>query len=103
MLLADTICDVVSPCGTSPARRTADSSTTDLLRSRNSSLPRGCLSVQALIAAGLVDRLLLIVHPSLAGGSGEGTYPRGGAVRPLSLHAGSVTAEGAALLDYRVG
>jgi riboflavin biosynthesis pyrimidine reductase len=52
---------------------------------------------------GLVDRLLLIVHPWLAGGSGEGTYPRDGAIRPLSLHAGSVTVEGAVLLDCRVG
>jgi hypothetical protein len=70
MLLADTICGVVSPCGTSPARRTADSSTPDLFRSRNSSLPRGSLSLsRSLIAAGLVDRLSLIPHPSLAGGS----------------------------------
>src|SRR5262249_31004048 len=45
MLLADAICGVVSPCGTSPARRTADSSTSDLFRSRNSSLPRGSLSL----------------------------------------------------------
>src|SRR5215468_3383050 len=36
---------VVSPCGTSPARRTAGSSTPDLFRSRNSSLPRGSLSL----------------------------------------------------------
>jgi len=49
---------------------------------------------------GLVDRLSLILYPSLAGGSGAGTYPRDGAIRPLSLRAGSVTAEGAVLLDY---
>src|SRR5438046_1085754 len=85
-------------------RRTADSSTPDLFRSRNSSLPRGSLSLsRSLIAAGLVDRLSLILHPSLAGGSGAGTYPRDGAIRPLSLRAGSVTAEGAVLLDYRLG
>ena len=54
-------------------------------------------------ANGLVDRLSLILHPSLAGGSGAGTYPRDGAIRPLSLRAGSVTAEGAVLLDYRLG
>ena len=50
---------------------------------------------------GLVDRLSLILHPSLAGGSGGGTYPLDGAIRPLSLRAGSVTAEGAVLSDYR--
>src|SRR5215471_1706932 len=45
---------VVSPCGTSPARRTAGSSTPDLFRSRNSSLPHGSLSLSgSLIAAGL--------------------------------------------------
>jgi len=103
MLLADTTFGVVSPCGTSPARR-ADSSTPDLFHSRNSSLPRGSLSLsRPLIAAGLVDRLLLLVHPTLAGGSGAGTCPRDGAIGPLSLHAGSVTAERAVLLDYRVG
>jgi len=48
-------------------------------------------------------RRSLILHPSLAGGSGAGTHPRDGAIRPLSLHAGSVTAEGAVLLDYRLG
>jgi len=50
--------------------------------------PRGSLSLsRSLIAAGLVGRLSLIVHPSLAGSSGAGTYPRDGAIRPLSLRA----------------
>src|SRR5215468_613852 len=84
---------VVSPCGTSPAQRTAGSSTPDLFRWRKSSLPRGSLSLSgSLIAAGLVDRLSLILHPSLAGGSGAGTYPRDGAIRPPSLRAGSMWA-----------
>src|SRR5262245_11202749 len=55
-------------------RRTADSSTPDLFRSRNPSLPRGSLSLSmSLIDAGLVDRVSLILHPSLAGGSGAAT------------------------------
>jgi len=87
-----------------PGAAKADSSTPHLFRSRNSSLPRSGLSLsRSLIAAGLVDRLSLILHPSLAGGSGAGTHPRNGAIRPLSLPAGSVTAEGAVLLDHRLG
>src|SRR5262249_41196346 len=62
MLLADTICGVVSPCGTSPARRTADSSTPDLFRSRNSSLPRGSLSLFQVANRGRTRRPP-IAHP----------------------------------------
>ena len=60
--------------------------------------------------SGLAPELLLALgrrsgdplHP-LAGSSGAGTYPRDGAIRPLSLRAGSVTVEGGVLLDYRLG
>ena len=76
--------------GAGPAHPSAP----DLCRSQNSSLPRGSPFLsRSLIAAGLVDRLSLILHPSLAGSSGAGTHPRDGAIRPPSLHAGSVTAE----------
>src|SRR5262249_60570904 len=81
---------VVSPCGTSPARRTAGSSTPDLFRWRKSSLPRGSLSLSgSLIAAGLVDRPSPILHPSLPGCSGASTYPPGRALKPPAARAGS--------------
>ena len=85
--------------GAAPAHASAP----DLFRSPNSSLPRGSLSLSgSLIAAGLAADRSSSTRRSLAAAAQAPT--RATALSgPLSQHASSVTAEGAVLLDYRLG
>jgi dihydrofolate reductase len=58
--------------------------------------------VKALLAAGLVDELTLMVEPILLGG-GKRIFPDDGAARPLQLVKAVTTATGVQVCTYRPG
>jgi dihydrofolate reductase len=58
--------------------------------------------VKAMLAAGLVDELTLMIEPILLGG-GKGIFPDDGMARPLRLDSAVTTATGVQVCSYRPG
>jgi dihydrofolate reductase len=56
--------------------------------------------VRSLLAAGMIDELVLLIEPILLGG-GKGIFPADGAARPLELVSCTTAATGVQICTYR--